>query len=103
MWAQIIKTRVKPGTDQELMLLMDQFKAAEQPDTGLLRSSLLRDQSDPHLIYMIVVFESEDKARAREADPRREPGLQAARETMAKVFDGPPEFVDLTVLAENTF
>ena len=103
MWAQIIKTRVKPGTEHELMLLMDQFKAAEQPGSGLLRSSLMRDQQDPDLIYMMVVFDSEAKARAREHDPRREPGLQAARETMAKIFQGEPEFVDLTVMAESTF
>jgi len=103
MWAQIIKTRVKPGTDQELMLLMDQFKAAEQPGSGLLRSTLLRDEKDPDLIYMMVVFDSEESARAREHDPRREPGLQGARETMAKIFDGAPEFVDLTVMAESTF
>ena len=103
MWAQIIKTRVKPGTDQELMLLMDQLKAAEQPGSGLLRSSLMRDQKDPDLVYMMVVFDSEAKARAREDDPKREPGLQAARETMAKIFEGSPDFIDLTVMAEATF
>lgn len=103
MWAQIIKTRVKPGSDQELTLLMDQFKAAEQPGSGLIRSSLMRNDKDPDEIYMLVVFESEAKARARETDPRREPGLKAARETMAKIFEGAPEFLDLTVQAENTF
>jgi quinol monooxygenase YgiN len=103
MWAQIIKTRVKPDTEQELMLLTDQLKAAEQPGSGLLRSTLMRDQKDPDLVYMMVVFDSEEHARAREHDPRREPGLQAARETMAKIFEGAPEFVDLTVVSELTF
>jgi hypothetical protein len=28
--------------------------------------------------------------------------LQAARATMAEIFDGAPEFVDLTVVAEFT-
>jgi hypothetical protein len=49
---------------------------------------------------MLVVFESEEKARARENDPRRQEGLQAARTTMAEIFDGAPEFVDLTVVDE---
>lgn len=103
MWAQIIKTRVKPGSEQELELLKDQFKAAEQPDSGLIRSLFMRDDKDPDRIYIMVIFESEAKARERENDPRREPGLQAARETMAKIFDGAPEFVDLTVVSETTF
>jgi hypothetical protein len=28
--------------------------------------------------------------------------LQAARATMAEIFDGAPEFVDLTVVAEHS-
>lgn len=51
---------------------------------------------------MLVVFESEEKARAREADPRREEGLAGARAMMAEVFDGRPEFVDLTVVKDFT-
>jgi quinol monooxygenase YgiN len=103
MWAQIIKTRVKPGSEADLAVLMDQFKAAEQADSGLIRSTTMRDQNDPDSLYIMVVFDSEDSARAREQDPRREPGLAAARETMARVFEGPPEFVDLNVVVETTF
>ena len=103
MWAQIIKTRVKPGHADELSVLTDQLKSAEQPDSGLLRSTLMRDQNDPDVVYIMVVFESEEKARERENDPRREPGLKAARETMARIFDGPPEFTNLAVLTESTF
>jgi len=50
--------------------------------------------------YFLVVFESEEKARAREQDQRRQEGLQAVRATMADIFEGPPEFVDLTVVEE---
>ena len=49
---------------------------------------------------MLVVFESEQKARERENDPRRDEGLRIARETMAEIFEGPPEFTDLTVVAD---
>ena len=97
MWAQLITTRLKPGKEEELPVLFEQLRAAEQPGSGLVRSMAMRDQSDPSRVYMLVVFESEDKARARENDPRREEGLQAARATMAEIFDGAPEFVDLTV------
>ena len=103
MWAQIIKTRVKPGSGAEIAVLMDQFKAAEQADSGLIRSTTMRDQKDPDTLYMMVVFDSEESARAREQDPRRDPGLAAARETMTRIFEGPPEFTDLTVVSETVF
>jgi hypothetical protein len=47
---------------------------------------------------MFVVFESEEKAREREGDSRRQEGLQAARATMMEIFEGAPEFTDLTVV-----
>jgi quinol monooxygenase YgiN len=65
-----------------------------------VRSTAMQDQNDPTRVYMLVVFESEEHARARENDPRRQEGLQAARATMAEIFDGAPEFVDLTVLED---
>lgn len=102
MWTQIIKTHLKPGKDAELMGLMDQLKAIEQPGSGLVRSTAMRDQKDPSSLYMIVTFESEEKARLREQDERRQSGLQAVRETMARIFDGPPEFIDLDVIAEHS-
>ena len=100
MWAQLITTRLKPGREEDLPSLVEQLRAVEQPGSGLVRSTAMRDQHDPSRVYMLVVFESEEKARAREGDPRREEGLQAARATMAEIFDGPQEFVDLTVVDE---
>jgi quinol monooxygenase YgiN len=100
MWAQLISTRLKPGKDQELPKLFDQMKATEQPGSGLVRSMAFRDQKDPTRLFTLVVFESEEKARAREQDPRRQEGLTAARATMAQIFDGAPEFVDLIVISD---
>jgi quinol monooxygenase YgiN len=100
MWAQLITTRLKPGMEQELPKLFDQLKATEQPGSGLLRSTAFRDQKDPSRMYMLVIFESEEKARAREQDERRQEGLAAARATMAEVFVGAPEFIDLVVVSD---
>jgi hypothetical protein len=101
MWAQLIKTRLKAGKEDELERLHQQFRAAEQPGSGLVWSATMLDQNDPGAIYMMIVCESEEKARAREQDPRREKGLAEARATMAEIFEGPFEFVDLTVVAEH--
>ena len=100
MWAQLIKMRLKPGNDTAEV--DEQFRAAEQPGSGLVRTLMMHDQKDPSQVYALVVFDSEEKARAREQDPRRQEALQAARAMMADIFDGPLEFVDLTVADEWT-
>lgn len=100
MWAQLITMRLKPGKEGDLPKLLEQLRAVEQPGTGLLRSTTMRDQNDPSRVVTLVVFESEERARAREGDPRRQEGLEVVRATMAEIFDGPPEFVDLTVTDE---
>ncbi len=102
MWAQLITVRLKPGREGDLPRLVEELKATEQPGSGLLRSSAMQDQNDPSRVHMLVVFESEQKARERESDPRRAEGLRVARATMAEIFDGPPEFTDLTVVADWT-
>ena len=103
MWAQLITMRLKPGKDRDLPRLYEELRATEQPDTGLLRSLAMRDQKDPSRIYHLVIFESEERARAREQDPRRQEALQSVRATMADIFDGPPEFVDLTVVEDTSY
>jgi len=100
MWAQLIKMRVKPGKEQDLPSLFEQLDASEQPGSGLLRTMAMQDQNDPSQVYALVVFESEEKAREREQDPRRQEALASAQATMTEVFDGPPEFVDLTVMRD---
>ena len=103
MWAQLISMRLKPGMDGELPRLYEQLLAAEQPGSGLLRTTAMRDQKDPQSIHHIVIFESEGTARAREQDPRRQDALSDARKTMAEIFEGPPQFVDLEVIADTVY
>jgi quinol monooxygenase YgiN len=100
MWAQLIKMRVKPGKDT--VELNKQLQAVEQPGSGLLRTILMRDQKDPDQLYSLVVFESEEKARAREQDPRRQEGLHTVRAIMGEILASPPEFIDLAVIDEWT-
>lgn len=102
MWAQLISMRLKEGKDDDLPRLFEQLSAVEQPGSGLLRSLAMRDQNDPSRVHLLVLFESEERARAREQDERRRDGLADARATMADIFDGPPEFVDLAVIHDFT-
>lgn len=102
MWAQTIKVRLKPGTEDRILEVTAALRDAEQAGSGLLRSTVLRDQADPAAITMLVVFESEDHARAREQDERRNEGLGRARAVMGEIFDGPPEFANFDVVEETT-
>ena len=92
--------RMKPGKQQELPGLFEQMQALEKPGSGLLRTMAMQDQNDPSAVYVLVVFDSEENARAREQDPARQEAMKPAQALMAELFDGPPEFVDLTVLQD---
>jgi quinol monooxygenase YgiN len=100
MWAQLIKMRAKPGKERELMALHEQIQELEEPGSGLIRWTIGWDQKDPQACYVVVLFESEDKARAREQNPRRQEGMAAVIGGMGDVLDGAPEFVDLAVELE---
>jgi hypothetical protein len=79
--------------------MADLLKRYEQEDSGLLRELFMQEEGDPDSAYILALFESEEKARRREQDPRRSEGQQATRELMAETLAGPPEFTDLTVIA----
>ncbi len=102
MWAQLITTRAKPGREGDLPKIAEKLQATEQPHSGLLRSLMMQDQKDPSRVYMLVIFESEEKARARENDERRQEGLAEVRVLMGQILDGAPEFTDLTVVEDWT-
>ena len=100
MWAQLIKVRLKPEKVDELSTLAELLWATEQPGSGLIRSTAVRDRNDPTNAYMMVVFPDEETASARESDDRRAEPLGRARALMAEILDGPPEFVDLDEIGE---
>lgn len=101
MWAQLQKVSSKPEKEAELLDVFEQLRAIEQADSGLLKTMVMRSQADPTLVFVLVVFDSEEKARTREQDPRRQQGLQRIRAAMGDVLDGPPEFFDLNVLRDE--
>jgi len=101
MWAQLQKLSSKPEREADLLSAFEQLRAIEQADSGLVRTTVMRSQADPSVMYVLVVFASEEQARAREQDPRRQEGLARLRATMGDALDGPPEFFDLDVVQEQ--
>ena len=98
MWAQVQRVSTKPDTEAELLQIFDELHAIEQEDSGLVQTLVMRSQNDPTETFVVVVFESEEKARAREEDPRRQEPLHRIRGALGEVLSGPPEFFDCHVL-----
>lgn len=103
MWAQLISMQLEEGSEHELTGLMDALDAAEQPGSGLLHSLTMTERGDPRQVKVLVVFQSEEQARAREHDPRRRDALVPVRQKMAQIFEGPPSFTDLTVVVDRSY
>ncbi len=101
MWAQVQRVKTSPESDAEVLEVFDQSRAIEQENSGLLQTLVLRSQADPADVFVVVVFESEEKARAREVDPRRQEPLERIRGAMGNLLDGPPEFFDCDVLVNR--
>lgn len=101
MWAQLMKVQSRPEHEAEMIEVFEQLQAIEQPDSGLVSTTVMRSQADPDTVYVLVVFGSEEQARARESDPRRQEGLARIRGAMGHVLTGSPEFVDLDVLRDT--
>ena len=99
---QLLTVYLVQLTEAQVRAIIDQLRATEQPESGLLREFAMRDQRDPTSIYVLALFESEERSRVREQDPRRQEGLRTLQAMMAEVFTSPPEFVDLEVLDEIT-
>lgn len=100
MWAQLQRLSSDPDKQADLLHVFDQLKDIEQPDSGLQRTLVMRNQKDPSEVFVLVLFDSEEHARAREQDPRRQEPLQGIRASMGGALDGPPEFFDLDVIRD---
>jgi heme-degrading monooxygenase HmoA len=98
MWAQMQRVSTNPESEAEVLEIFEQLLAIEQEDSGLLQTLVMRSQTDPTEVFVVVVFESEEKARARDKDPRRQEALERIRGAMGEVLNGPPEFFDCDVL-----
>jgi len=101
MWGQLITMQLKPGREHELPRLLAQLASIEPADSGLVRTVVGQRRDDPSRAYVLVVFASEELARAREQDPRRQEGLAVVREIMGELLAAPPEFADLDVIADE--
>jgi hypothetical protein len=100
MWAQLVKMRVRSGQEGELQRIESEWedKVGRGTDSGWQRTLIFQSAKDPSETYLLVFFESEEKARRSEQSPAH----QAMLNPMMQLVDGQPEYVDLTPVQEST-
>jgi heme-degrading monooxygenase HmoA len=99
MWAQLVRARIKSGSEDQLRALDEEFAARGQDgSTGWERTIVLRNQDDPQERLILVFFESEEKARENERSPRQQELLGRVQQ----LYDGQPEFVNLIPEVEHS-
>jgi antibiotic biosynthesis monooxygenase (ABM) superfamily enzyme len=94
MWAQIIKTRMKPGVERDMAEIRDEMMDRVGQRPGLIRSLWMQNQNDPQEYYTVIVFETEEQARAGERELEQDPLFQRIR----SLGEGTPEYIDLNVI-----
>ena len=99
MWAQLIKMRAKEGATEQLLEINRQWEeqVGRGTDSGWMRSLFFHTAENPSEWYELVLFESEEKARANE---RNQKHLDLLGQLMS-LIDGQPEYVDLTPIQES--
>ena len=99
MWAQLIKWRIKPGTEEQILRLSAQWdeEVGRGTDSGWQETHIFHTAGNPNEWYELVYFESEEKARRSERDAKHQKLLEA----LLALMNGEPEFVDLTPVSRT--
>ena len=99
MWAQLITARIKPERQADIEAVQEELeRRSRDGSTGWLRTIALQNQNDPEEHYMLVFFESEEKARENERSPEQQEMVQR----FSDMFDGSPSFVDLNPVYDRS-
>ena len=86
MWAQLIKVRLQPTRTCRAGRADASDRATR---FGPVADDSHTGPEGPGRFHVLVVFESEENARAREWDPRRAEGLQASQAMTANLLASP--------------
>jgi quinol monooxygenase YgiN len=97
MWAQLVKTKVKPGREAEVEDLQRQLEERDNPATR--RSMVFARQDNPLEHYVLVLFESEEAARHHEQHPEQHQLVMQLRDC----YEEEPEFIDLNLVSDTSF
>jgi antibiotic biosynthesis monooxygenase (ABM) superfamily enzyme len=96
MWAQLVKTKVKPGREAEVEELQRLLEDRNNP--AWIRSMIFCKQENPREHYVLVLFESEELARHHEQHPEQHELVMR----LLDCYEEPPEFIHLDFISESS-
>ena len=95
MFAQVIRYNVKPGSWDAVEELDKRWQAEQAPKApGFKGVYLLREKESPNACIEVVLFESEQLAKQNSDRPETNQFYQS----MLKLIDGEPEFINTEVV-----
>lgn len=81
MFGTIAHARVKPGHEQALLAVMDEWYTQRRPTVaGALGGYLFRSEHDPNDVVLVAIFEDRDSYYANAADPEQDRWYRRLRE-----------------------
>lgn len=85
MFGTVAHAHVKPGHEQAVMSLMEEWNRERKPKVkGALASYLFRSEKDPNEMIMVAVFQDRDSYYANAADPAQDRWYRRLREHLAE-------------------
>jgi quinol monooxygenase YgiN len=93
MYGTVARMQLKPGVEQEMQRLTQEFAALRVP--GYVATYVYRTDADPNTHYMAVVFESRDAYWANARSPEQDARYRKIRELLAS----DPEWHDGEIVA----
>ena len=94
MWAQWVKTKVKPGREGEVEEL--QAKLEDRDNPAWVRSMIFANPENPREHYILALFKSEEAARHHESHPEQHEMVMQ----LLDCYEEAPEFTDLELIHE---
>lgn len=91
MYGTVGRAKIKPGSFDDLMSLMDEWKRNHAPRVeGVVASYTYRLDRDSNEILIVAVFRDKESYDANADDPEQDKWFQRARELMTS----DPEWMD---------
>ncbi len=96
MWAQLIKTRLKPGAEEEAAQVRADLAVRMANRSGFVQAFTMQNQKDLDEYYSLIIFDTEEHAREGEMLLDEEDVIQRVR----ALSEENPEYIDLNVIDE---
>ena len=99
MFGTIAILKAKPGAEQQIVALAEEWARDRKPNVkGFKASHLYRNASNPSELMLAVVFDSKEDYEANAAAPEQDAWYQK----LVEQLEGEPRWIDGEVLFSDT-